>query len=108
MKVIINGIEIERRIVGLDKTRGQIVVEWSNEDFPEGFTVAVDLPIINGRVPEGEELDAYLRGFCPIAEFERAKALKSSTLDLSHIEAMVEARAGSTQKTAPDEGIPAI
>lgn len=90
MKVTINGMEIERTIVALDKERAQVIVRWSNEDIPEGIRVAVDLPVEDGQTLSGEDLDRYLAGFCPISEFERRRALRSR-LDLSHIEAMVEA-----------------
>lgn len=100
MKVTINDIEIERTIVALDKDRAQVIVQWSNEDIPDGIRVAVDLPLEDGRTLAGDDLDRYLAGFCPIDEFRRRKAMRAQTVDLSHIEAMVAAPAQAEAATS--------
>lgn len=94
---------INRQIVALDKARGQLVVKWWSDDIPEGIKVAVDLPIRDGRIVvlEGEELDSYLMGFCPVAEFERAACCKEGATDFSALEKLVEPEAPAQPETPP-------
>jgi hypothetical protein len=85
-------INIEYRILAVDKARGQIAVRFYNADLPEGFVYAVDLPTERGRIQtlRGQQLHEYLRGFCPVAEFERAAELKVAQPDLDYLDALVE------------------
>ena len=73
------------KIRSFNQTTGSIVVEFM--DFP---LFNVDLPVENGRYPEGEVLDTYIRGFLPIWVVERKQVIQAGISNAEAIAALVE------------------
>jgi hypothetical protein len=61
------------KIVNFIESTGQIEIEC--EGMQGKF--AIDLPIDNGKYPEGDQLDNYIRGFIPTWLIERSQKIKS-------------------------------
>jgi hypothetical protein len=64
--------ELEYRIVDFIPNAGQIIVECVGLDY----RITIDLPIVGGRYPEDEALDAYIRGFIPTWVVDRSIRIK--------------------------------
>lgn len=80
--------DISYDIIAFDEDIAQIVIQF------EGFAPhAVDLPIDDaGNVPEGADLDAYIRGFLPVWEMERRERARSGIANAAAIRALVRER----------------
>lgn len=78
-------MSIEYKIRGFDQSSGTITVEFA--DFP---LFSIDLPINDGRYPEGEELDGYIKGFLPVWLLERKQVIQSGITNASSIASLVE------------------
>lgn len=64
---------------------GQIVVKCEGLDQP----LVIDLPVDNGRYPEGDDLDIYIRGFIPVWLIERAQNIKRGIFNAGAIANLV-------------------
>ena len=64
---------------------GQIEIECEGYDQ----RIAIDLPIDNGRYPEGDDLDIYIRGFVPSWLIQRKKLLAAGVANASDIKSLV-------------------
>jgi hypothetical protein len=73
------------KIRQFDKTNGQILVEF--ESLP---IVAIDLPVVDGKYPEGSELDSIIQGFFPSWIIERKQILSQGVSNEAYIESLVE------------------
>jgi len=73
------------KIVNFWPTTGQIEIEC------EGYNkrIAIDLPIDNGKYPEGDDLDIYIRGFVPSWLIQRNKLLNAGITNSDTIKALV-------------------
>ena len=74
------------KIVNFWPTTGQIEIEC------EGYNqrISIDLPIDNGKYPEGDDLDIYIRGFIPSWLIQRTKLLSAGVTNSSTIKALVD------------------
>ena len=86
---------MEYRIVKFDASQGQIAVKC------QGVYFNVDLPIVNGLFPVGEELDSLIQGFIPVWHFERQALLAAGVSNAGAIQALV------VEDTIPESAIPA-
>ena len=75
---------MEYKIVKFDVANGQIKVKAKNLYFN------VDLPIVNGLFPVGEELDSLIQGFIPVWHWERLALLGAGVSNADAIQALVE------------------
>jgi hypothetical protein len=73
------------KIRSFNRDNGSIVVEFM--EFPP---FNIDLPIKNGRYPEGDALDTYVKGFLPIHTIERKQNISVGIENADVIAAMVE------------------
>lgn len=96
---------INFKIVGVDRVRGQILTHFYSDDWPEGVTHAIDLPIQDGVIVSlaGQQLIDFLMGFCPVAEFQRRHAMQHTPPDLAHIEAMLQPLPQAPREVTVDE-----
>ena len=73
-------------IIGFDETVGQIQVHFKILNYP----ILVDLhPDETGHYPEGEVLDAFIRGLCPTGHYIRSQAIAAGIPNASKIAALV-------------------
>ena len=75
---------MEYKIVKFNPTQGQITVKCQE------FYFNVDLPVVDGLFPVGEELHNLITGFIPVWHFERLAALASGVINADAIQALVE------------------
>lgn len=66
---------VQYKIVKFDENSGQIQIKCENYDP----IINIDLPIDNGKFPEGEALDLYIRGFVPAWLINRSNNIKKVT-----------------------------
>jgi len=76
---------ITYKIRFFNQATGSIVVEFS--EFPP---FNIDLPLVDGKYPEGAALDEYIKGFLPIEFIERKKIIQQGVENASAIAALVE------------------
>lgn len=75
---------MEYKIVKFNVAQGQITVKCQDVYF------SVDLPIIDGLFPVGEELDRLIQGFIPVWHFDRLALLAAGVSNADAIQALVE------------------
>jgi hypothetical protein len=78
-------MSIEYKIRSFNQTTGSIVVE-----FMDFTPFNIDLPVENGLYPEGEALDAYIRGFLPVWVVERKQVIQAGVSNAEAIASLVE------------------
>jgi hypothetical protein len=71
-------------IRSFDINSGQITVEYEGQ-----WTYAIDLPIVNGMFPVGEELESLIQQYAPVWLLERKNALEAGVSNSAEIEALV-------------------
>lgn len=73
------------RIVNFDQNSGQIEIEC------EGYNqrISIDLPIDNGKYPENEDLDIYIKGFVPSWLIERGGLIKKGVTNSDYIKSLI-------------------
>ena len=75
----------EYTITSFNEQSGQIVA------YVDGFpAIAIDLPIIDGAYPIGDELDSYVLGFFPPKDTTREQALLAGVANTDVIAARVQ------------------
>lgn len=74
---------MEYKIVHFNEAQGQIAVKCQDMYFN------VDLPIVDGKFPVGEELDNLIQGFIPVWHFERQALLSAGVTNADAIRALV-------------------
>jgi hypothetical protein len=74
------------KIINFDKTRGSIVIKYSEEFSPMG----IDIPINDNKYIIGEELDTFIKGFIPVNYMNRLNLIKSGVSNAQEIQALVE------------------
>lgn len=80
-----------------DAATGSILVEFTGYG-----TWNIDLPIVDGKHPEGADLESYIQGFAPVHIAERDTAIKTGISNASVIQALVQPYpAQPTQATQP-------
>lgn len=87
-------------IRSFDKLNGQILVEFEN--LP---TFAIDLPIIDGKYPEGEDLENIIQGYAPIWLIERKQTLNQGISNEGYIESLVVPFAPPVVQQPAPEGV---
>ena len=84
---------IEYRIVAFHQNRGQIEIEC--DGVPH--RISIDLPIDNGRYPEGDDLDLFIRGFIPHWHISRPLRVSKVT-NVDYIKSLVDNDANSQKE----------
>lgn len=77
---------MEYKIIEFFPQIGQIVIKCEDIENP----IHIDLPIDNGKYPEGEDLDYYIRGFIPAWITQRNKKIKNGIENSDYIQSLVE------------------
>ena len=80
-------------IRSFDKNFGTIVVEY------KGYNINIDLPIVDQKYPEGDELDQYIDNFLPKEFVARKDIIAQGIQNQSTIEALVVPLPPPTQET---------
>lgn len=78
-------MDISYKIRAFNKVTGSIVVEFENF-----APFNIDLPLNDGKYPEGQELDQYIRGFLPIEFVKRIQTIAQGVENETSIESLVE------------------
>lgn len=77
-------LTLDYKIIDFRPDAGQIII------FCEGYgNLAIDLPIDNGKYPEHEDLDIYIRGFIPKDLIERSSKIKKGIKNSDYISSLV-------------------
>lgn len=85
-------MKIDYQIVSYHKPTASIQVKYFNEDLPAGVLFSLNLPVAEGRLPQGQALEDFVLQHAPIQMFESAKALgeASSPSELDGLPAPVQ------------------
>jgi hypothetical protein len=70
-------MQINNEILSFDPTTGSILVRYYNDEFPEGFTYGIDVPVRDGQLASQEEINQLIETFKPVGQLERIVALRS-------------------------------
>jgi hypothetical protein len=81
------------KITHFNEASGQIIIECEGYHSP----LAIDLPIDNGKYPEGDDLDTYIRGFIPTWLIQRSALLKRGIKNADSIKDLVVVRSEEQQ-----------
>jgi hypothetical protein len=73
------------RIISFDEQSGQIQIEV--DELPQ--RLVIDLPIEDGKYPEGDILDNYIRGFIPVWTITRKERIKKGIKNSDYIKSLV-------------------
>jgi hypothetical protein len=93
-------VSTDYKIVGFDQARGQISVKFDELSYP----IPIDLHINEqGLYPEGEVLDIYIRGMCPVSSISRELTISKGVVNASKIAALVEILPTVPLSTEEDE-----
>jgi hypothetical protein len=76
---------ITYKIRFFNQATGSIVVEF--QDFAP---FNIDLPLVDGKYPEGQALDEYIKGFLPIEFVQRKQIIAQGIENAANIAALVE------------------
>lgn len=80
-------ISTNYKIVKFDEVIGQILVKFDEAEH----LIPVDLhPNEQGHLLEGEALDQYIRGFCPLEHITRKNVFANGIKNLDSIRALVQ------------------
>lgn len=66
---------LDYKIVAFNEKTGQIEIECDKLQN----RISIDLPIDNGKYPEGDDLDTYIRGFIPTWTITRSERINKVT-----------------------------
>jgi hypothetical protein len=69
-------MDIEYKLMDFHQQTGSLQVRFHNEDLPDGVVFSINLPVVNGRYPHGNDLDALIRSYAPKDIFDRAAILR--------------------------------
>jgi hypothetical protein len=78
-------MDLTYKIRVFNESTGSIVVEF--QDFAP---FNIDLPLVDGKYPEGQALDEFIRGFLPIEFVQRKQIISQGIENASNIAALVE------------------
>ena len=87
---------MEYKIILFDESQGQLKIQV------DGFSpIAIDVPIVDGKFIEGEELESHIKGFIPVWEIQRRETLKKGVENASAISSLVQppSKAVEVEKT---------
>jgi len=86
-------MDLDYSIIEFYEQSGQIVVLCNKT----GQSFAIDLPIDNGKFPEGADLDIYIRGFLPSWVTERAVELQTGVTNGDSIRHLIPVKSQMQQ-----------
>jgi len=69
-------MQIDYQIVAYHKPTASIQVKYFNDDLPSGVMFSLNLPVVEGRLPQGPALEDFVQRHAPQDIFERAAALR--------------------------------
>lgn len=69
-------MNIDYRIENFHERTGSIQVRYFNTVLPDGVVFSINLPLTDGRYPQGDALDRLIRGYAPRDIFERAESIR--------------------------------
>lgn len=78
------------KIRNFDASFGQILVQYYLEDNSFNFESTIDLPVKDGKYPEGDELSNLINNLAPNWHFERINTIKTGVSNSSLIDNLVE------------------
>lgn len=84
-------------IIDFDENTGNILVKFNLPLFSETFNI--ELPIVDDMFIEGDELDLYIKGFIPVGNSVREKALQKGIKNLDKIKSLVKKEEIVEEKT---------
>jgi hypothetical protein len=90
--------DITYEVVGVEPTTATILVKYKTPAYAPGLVYPIDLPIIDGAVPTGADLDALIMSLAPVGQltgeeeklaWANARAAALVGVDLTPILALV-------------------
>ncbi|MBV5350259.1 hypothetical protein JZU71_03735, partial [bacterium] len=66
------------KIVGFSTVTGSALVKFFTDEFPEGMTYSIDIPVENGAYISGEALANHIMAFAPFGQIARIVALRDN------------------------------
>lgn len=84
-------MDIDYQIVSFHQPTASIQVRYISEDLPHGVMFSLNLPLLNGRLPRGDDLHQFVKSHAPREVFDRALALRGADVpaELSKVSAPV-------------------
>lgn len=70
-------MNIQHQIVSFHAPTGSMVVRYFCDEFPNGLTFNIDVPIQDGAYPSQQEISELIAHFRPVGQLERAVAIQS-------------------------------
>lgn len=71
-------MNIEYRIIRYHKPTASVQVNYFNADIPDGVMFSLNLPVVEGQLPQGPVLEAFILQHAPRDMFERAASLREA------------------------------
>jgi len=90
------------KIRNFDPSFGQILVHFYSEDNSFNYEMAIDLPIKDGKYPEGDELSNIINNLAPNFNFERTSIINNGITNTSVIQSLVEPYPVNVPETIED------
>lgn len=66
------------KILSFHRQSGSIQIKYFNDLLPDGIIYALTLPLIEGKLPQGDALEQFILSFVPHDAFKRAAELKNA------------------------------
>ena len=73
-------MNIQHETLYFDPDTGSIGVRYFNDEFPSGYVFNIDLPIVDGRYPNEEELNAIIEVHKPVGQLTRIVDVKNAVV----------------------------
>lgn len=68
------------RVLRVTEETGSLSVNFYTDEYPEGLTYSVDIPIENGQYVSGEVLERHIMSFAPYGQIQRALLVRGLKL----------------------------
>jgi hypothetical protein len=93
--------DIQYEILHFDPSNGTIKVKYFTEEFTEGLFMQFDVPIIDGKFANQDEINSFIESFKPVSQIERALLTKSLEIPVHLAEITIPTVEIPTSNTSP-------
>lgn len=73
---------MDYKIISFDSSIGSIIVSFYDAELNQEFKYNIDIPVLEGKYINNEDLEEYIKSFEPKAQVQRLKEIKNNALDI--------------------------